>query len=115
MVRFLLVLVSVLALPGLLLACSGSQSPAAVDDYRFGEPTISLDQFSVTMVQYDSQADFLRAAEVNGASAPGLQAFSILFPKRAACEVHILRVADNYRPEWLGHEIAHCMHGSWHE
>ena len=98
-----------------LASCSGDSTSTAVDGYRFGEPTFSLEQFTVTMVQYDSQSDFLRAADTHGANTEGVQAFALLSPNRAACEIHILRVAEAYRPEWLGHEIAHCMHGSWHE
>lgn len=98
----------------LALVSCGSQ-PQAADGYVFGTPEYELTRIDVTIVQYDTQAEFLGAAKSHGADPERLEAFAILSRVAPRCEIHILRVATNYRPQWLGHELAHCMHGSWHE
>lgn len=99
----------------LLAACDGGASRVAADGYAFGEPEYTQETFTVTMVQYDSDSSFTAAAREYGADKEGLQAFGLLSRDRQSCEIHIRRIADAYRPEWLGHELAHCIHGRWHK
>jgi hypothetical protein len=94
------------------LAACGPQ-PAA-DGYKFETAEFDRDRIEVTIVQYDTNRDFLAAATVHMAGAEGLEAFAVVNLNSSVCEIHILRVATHYRPEWLGHELAHCMHGRWH-
>lgn len=96
----------------MLTACG--PSPGA-DGYRFGEAEFERETVQVTLVQYDRQADFITAARANGAYREGLEAFALLEANSPACEIHIMRIATNYRPEWLGHEMTHCIHGRWHK
>jgi hypothetical protein len=42
-------------------------------------------------------------------------AFGFVSPDRPACTIHIVDPAKDYRPEWIGHELTHCLHGQWHE
>ena len=41
-----------------------------------------------------------------------LMAWSVLRP--SGCEVHIVDPAVKYAPEWIGHEIVHCVYGRFH-
>jgi hypothetical protein len=43
---------------------------------------------------------------------PNLMAYSLLTPD--SCEVHIVDPGKSYKPEWIGHELVHCLHGRWH-
>ena len=41
-------------------------------------------------------------------------AFGTVNPTRPECTIHVLRIATHYAPEWLGHEMVHCIHGRFH-
>lgn len=99
----------------LLAACDGGLSRTGSDGYRFGAPDFDRDRIEVTLVQYDTRAAFDRAAEGYHVKYVGrLEAFTFVNTAKPICEIHIERVSLNYRPQWLGHELAHCMHGRWH-
>ncbi len=97
-----------------LLALAGCEGTTGADGYRFGEAEFERDQVSVTLVQYDSESAFIAAARRENSYKEGIEAFGIVSKSRPECEIHVLRVADHYRPEWLGHELTHCIHGRWH-
>jgi hypothetical protein len=102
----------VAVLGALVLAACG-EGPTA-DGYTFEKAEFTREQFTVTMVQYDSNREFLAAATAHGAGVEGVQAFAVVSAREPKCAIHILRVTKEYRPQWLGHELAHCMHGRWH-
>ena len=107
-----LIAVGLLAL--LLGACEGQNGS---DGYRFGAAEYERDRIAVTIVQHDDRAAFLASArlhKVKTAEGSSLQAFTLISPDKPKCEIHIQRIATHYRPQWLGHELAHCIHGRWH-
>lgn len=40
--------------------------------------------------------------------------FSEVMPSANLCIVHIVDPEVMYRPEQIGHEVAHCVFGEWH-
>lgn len=98
----------------LILALAACGPQPAADGYKFEKTEFDRERFEVVMVQYDDNKSFLEAATAHGAGTEGLQAFAVLRASDTRCEIHIMRVATHYAPEWLGHELAHCMHGRWH-
>ncbi len=84
------------------------------DGYRFERKEFERSQPAITIVKHRSLAD-LRAAAPAAAKADenrDLMAWSII--RRDGCEVHIVDPAKEWRPEWIGHEVAHCAWGRWH-
>lgn len=99
-----------LALALMLAACE--RSPAA-DTYRFEHKEWQHLAPPITVVVHPSIAA-LRAAAPDSARSEGhiLMAWSLI--NSGGCEVHIVDPAVSYQPEWLGHEVAHCLWGRWH-
>lgn len=94
----------------LLLAGCGQGS----DSYRFERKEFDRPQPAITIVTHPTLAE-LRAAAPESAKtdrARDLMAWSIIRPE--SCEVHIVDPAKEWRPEWIGHEVAHCTWGRWH-
>lgn len=105
------ILITMLALA--LSACG--QAPAA-DGYTFGEPEFTRTDMRLEVVLHDSLHS-LRSALPAGNIEPDREAMAWgrVYPAEARCEVHIMNPARSYQPEWIGHEIAHCIHGRWHD
>jgi hypothetical protein len=85
------------------------------DSYSFDVKEFERAQVTITIVAHPSLADLRTkapaAAKVDGGRE--LMGWSIVRP--ASCEVHIVDPAKDWRPEWIGHEVAHCFWGRWHK
>ncbi len=104
-----------IALIAMAFSCLAScnQQQTAADGYRFEKKEYEQTLVGVRFVVHPSIAD-LRAAAPREAIVDGrtLMAWSKL--GKEACEVHIVDPAVSYQPEWIGHEITHCVFGRWH-
>lgn len=108
----LLPLLALLATP--LVSCDTNQKGA--DGYVFEMKQTEDLQPRVMVVPYDSEADFLRAANDKGIKHKDVLAFAELphYNNAFTCTIHIVDPAVKYQPEMLGHEFAHCLYGQWH-
>jgi hypothetical protein len=99
----------------LALAACGQQG---ADGYVFGARQFDRGTVTVAVVEHPSEAALRAEARRLGVGAGGgreLMAFGFVSPDRPACTIHIVDPAKDYRPEWIGHELTHCLHGQWHE
>lgn len=95
----------------LLFLLAGCNAP---DGYRFDEKEFERTPVTVSIVTHETVAD-LRAAAPPAATVGedhDLMAWSEIRGSR--CEIHVVDPAVAYQPEWLGHELAHCVWGRWH-
>lgn len=92
----------------LLASCQGS------DAHQFDRKEFERLQPAITIVTHPTLADLRAKARVAAQQGEGrsLMAWSIIRP--TSCEVHIVDPAKQWRPEWIGHEVAHCAWGRWH-
>jgi len=84
------------------------------DAYSFDRKEFERTRPAITIVTHPSLAD-LRAQAPVAAKVEGgreLMGWSIIRPDE--CEVHVVDPAKDWRPEWIGHEVAHCAWGRWH-
>ena len=98
-----------------LALLAGCKQPAT-DGYRFESPEYERDAVLVRVATHRSLAE-LRAAAPASAHEDGraLMAWAEIAPDRASCTIHIISPTTTaYAPEWLGHELAHCLYGRWH-
>lgn len=108
-----------LAFLALALLAGCDQQPAS-DGYTFGPKEFTHPDPAIHFVIHKSIEDLRAAApyDVNAdARAQGrvLMAFSVMHPGGiGTCTVHIVDPAVSYQPEWIGHEVAHCIWGRWH-
>lgn len=107
---------SMIAMLAAALALAGCDQPRGADGYVFGEPEFTRTDMRLEVVLHENLRS-LRSALPAGHVETGREAMAWgrVYPDEARCEVHILHPARSYRPEWIGHEIAHCIHGRWHD
>ena len=105
-----LLLAATLALAG----CDGA-GPGA-DGYAFGQPEFERRQVTVLVATYPTVADLRRAGARMGIRTGNreLAAFATISPTQPTCTIHVVDPARLWAPEWLGHELAHCIYGRWH-
>jgi hypothetical protein len=99
-------------LAALLLA---SCSETATDKYTFEKGTGRLrPERQITVVTHPSLDDLRKEKRATGAVAANrdLMAYSII--SQTKCTVHIVDPAVKYMPEFIGHEITHCLYGEFH-
>ena len=91
----------------ILLASCGQ--PA--DGHRFERKEFERTRPNISIVLHASLAD-LRAKAPAAARKPHLKAWSII--RADSCEVHLVDPVVAYEPQWLGHEVTHCVWGRFH-
>lgn len=94
----------------LIAGCDGGGS----DGYRFERKEWERAPTSVTVITHRS-VEALRAAAPPGAvPSEGRENMAWSIIRGSGCEVHIVDPETDWMPEWLGHEVAHCVWGRWH-
>ena len=99
-----------LALAAVLLLAGCNQSP---DGYRFESAEWERTQPNITVVAHPSLAA-LRAAAPAEARVEGRDLMAWSRITREGCEMHVVDPSASYQPQWIGHEVAHCVWGRWH-
>lgn len=86
------------------------------DGYIFHEKQFEKSTVQINVVTYKSQADLQRAlGNRAGVDASNVVAFSVLRPPFDNCTIHMVDPAVSYQPEFVGHEMLHCVYGQWHK
>ena len=86
----------------------------AADDYEFEGKEFEHTAIDLKVVVISTQEKF---DELTNKLVPGvgnLQAFSSINPTTNTCTVYVKDPTWEYSPEFIGHEIAHCVWGRWH-
>jgi len=87
------------------------------DGYYFEQETFVRHQFTVAIVVAKDQKELNELAKANGAYIPeGREAgaFARLDLTKPHCTIFTIDPREIYIPEFLGHELTHCMYGNWH-
>lgn len=100
----------------LISAVIGCDIPYSADGYSFGKKEFEHLNPDIVFVVHSSEKELHEAAKAHGVKhIKSTKAFSILHPPSYhQCSVHILDPKTHYYPEYIGHEITHCMYGRWH-
>lgn len=103
-----------------LLSPFAGAEKAAVDGYLFEEKEYEKTELQVSIVIARNKYDFNRLAFDAGipmysyVGNTHLEAFSILAPSQNKCTIFIKDPNWKYSPEYIGHELSHCIWGRWH-
>ncbi len=103
----------VMILLGLIWILSGCATMRGADKYMFGKAEWYRPDTQIEFVTHPSLADLRRATPADIHELPDIMAWSVI--SQGKCIVHILDPQISYKPEWIGHEIAHCIYGRWHD
>ena len=103
---------------GLLLASCGQQKNVGADGYRFEEATLDRKELNVKIVFVQSNQEMNALEKEHNAEAqPGYEiaAFATYSQTEPHCTIYAIDPKVNYQPEWIGHELVHCVYGVWHK
>jgi len=103
----------------LALALLMSSTPAiaagpALDGYTFERAEFEHRTVTLTFMPVATEAEMIRLADSFGVPLKGgtVKAFSIYSKDRCAIYAEDPRL--EYEPEFIGHELAHCIFGNFH-
>lgn len=107
--HFFLAMLTVSAVLG-LAGCNQS-----ADGHRFERKEFERTSPNITIVTHASIADLRAKFPTSTKAREGdeIMAWSII--RSDTCEIHIVDPARSYQPEWIGHEVAHCVWGRFHK
>lgn len=98
----------------LLMACT-PDSRSGTDGYQFGQPQYTNHNLKIEIIEHRSRYELRQAAKQNGIFNEDVAAFSTISRSDSSrCTIHILDPHTSYEPEFIGHELVHCIHGQWH-
>lgn len=83
------------------------------DAFYFDKKDYTRDEFTVRVVYYDNLRILKRAYQNFGGSHGGtIYSFSV--DRNGVCEIHTMDPEVWYIPQYVGHEVMHCVHGKFH-
>jgi hypothetical protein len=98
----------------LLVSCSDSGN-VGKDGYRFEDKEYEKTTVNIEFVIIENEKQFNEIKNQYAPNVQGLQAFGRLFPSENKCIIYIKDPSWEYVPEFIGHEVAHCIWGRWHQ
>jgi hypothetical protein len=101
----------------LLLAACSDPSPREGNDGYYMQPTERLAERPIKFNLVNSDRALWEAyANTKGGRElrHNEQLFGFTTITKDECTITIVDPAITYRPEQLGHEVAHCLYGAWH-
>jgi hypothetical protein len=104
---------------GTFLLSSCDQAPKkGADNYYFEEKEFERTSLGVTVVLFQTRREFEETARQKlGKNFPveTVAAFGSLSTVGNNCTIYTMDASVQYEPEFLGHELAHCIWGRFHE
>lgn len=85
----------------------------ASDGYYFEQGDMQRTKMTLTIELYPSE-EALRASSPEFANFPELVAKSTWMTQTPVCTIKMVDPAKLYEPEFIGHELVHCIYGRWH-
>lgn len=99
-----------------LLSCS-KPIQEGKDGYTFETKQFDRSKVYVNLVLFDSHSELLNEGWKLGIPRVlnrELVAFSRVSLDKNQCTIYLVDPQEEYQPEFLGHELAHCLWGKWH-
>lgn len=98
----------------LFIGACGQQGSS--DGYYFEKDSKRIDR-QIKTVLYPNQAAIVAAYETQTGKKrqlgnEELQAFSVIGSQ--TCTIHMVDPAIKYQPDFIGHELTHCLYGDFH-
>lgn len=96
-----------------------SKGKIGKDGYYFEQESFTRTNLQIQIVLYDTplqlKTEFARRRN-NISENRELVAFSTLNTNGTeVCTIHMVDPKRSYAPEFIGHEMTHCIYGEWHK
>lgn len=113
---------SSLALSIAVTSCAPKHQSKAADGYYFEKETFRRTDIPLTIVLVGSNNEMeqilkqkMKTSDVAGKfEAKDVAAFSIINNNDSKCTIYMIDPKVSYQPEYIGHELVHCVYGVWH-
>jgi hypothetical protein len=107
---------SLLVLAIILVYHVAPTSKKSKDGYYFEESTFFMPEFKTKIIMFNDAEELIKEFEKTGKNTPkGLAAFAVIRPNKMECDIYIIDPKKSYVPEFIGHELVHCLYGEWHQ
>lgn len=113
MKKLILAVVGTLALFG----CGQNTHKVGADGYYFEKETFVRQEIEVSIVfvkDQDEMSALLAAHGRTAADGREVAAFSTYAVSENKCTIYMIDPRLSYQPEFIGHELTHCIFGNWH-
>lgn len=102
-----------------LVACDNPGGKKGKDGYYFEKETFTRTEFPVEVVLVKDSAaiaeEIKKRNNLFGDVEPKkVAAFSIIRLNEPKCTIYMIDPKNKYEPEYIGHELVHCIYGAWH-
>lgn len=90
------------------------------DGYYFEKETFVRTEFPIEIVLVKSEEEMAKLIKPKMDSVVGdvepkaVAAFSTIRMSETRCTIYMLDPKISYQPEFIGHELVHCIYGVWH-
>jgi hypothetical protein len=101
----------------LMISCGQKQGNTGADGYYFEKETLTRTDLALHIVLVKNQTEMNKLLAEHGrtvASGREVAAFSAYSPVEPKCTIYMIDPKMSYEPEFIGHELVHCVYGNWH-
>ena len=100
----------------LALTSVAAAAAPSLDGYSFETEQFEHRTVSVTFVPVERQTDLQALSEINGIHlrSSQIKGFTRYDAKSDSCVIYMMDPKVSYEPEFLGHELTHCIYGDFH-
>jgi len=99
----------------LFISSCDKTTKIAKDGYRFDEKEYEITDNTIEFVIARDEQEFNSLRNQYVGNNSDVQAFGRLRPFENKCILYIKDPSWSYQPEFIGHEVAHCIWGRWHK
>ena len=98
-----------------LISCDGNRN-TGIDGYYFEQESMIRTSFTTDIVLVKDFAELKKVYVARGGKdVDDLAAFTLLSQTENKCTIFMVDPKNNYEPEYIGHELVHCIYGEWHK
>ena len=102
-----------------LVACDNTSKQKGKDGYYFEKESFTRTEFPVEVILVKDAAaitaEIKKRNNIQGTVEPkNVAAFSIVRLNDPKCTIYMIDPKNKYEPEFIGHELVHCIYGVWH-
>jgi hypothetical protein len=105
--------------PVFMFGCDNPPNKTGKDGYRFEKETFFRSEFPVEVILFPTeqalQAAYKTRTKATHSSSKTIAAFAVIRTNNPTCTIYMLDPKTNYQPEFIGHELVHCIYGEWHK
>lgn len=101
----------------LLFGCNEAPRSSFGDGYHFEQAEFLNTNIALKLVLAQDQKGLKDLWERHGNDSPfnrNLRAFARVDEAAKTCTIYALDSRAKHAPQWLGHELEHCIYGQWH-